>query len=193
MTNNSKMSNCGSPDKNYSGANGSGRSSARGARNSVNGKAGARMEAAEESGRGSSAQNCSNSAQNRSGAAQNCSNSAQNCSNSAQNRSGAAQNRSGAAQNCSNSAQNRSGAAQNCSNSAQNCSNSAQNCSNSAQNCSNSATKGATSRMEAAESDSSSSGKALNRYKCKNCGAIHEGASAPKSCMKCDSEEFRKI
>lgn len=151
MTNNSKMSNCGSPDKNYSGANGSGRSSARGARNSVNGKAGARMEAAEESGRGSSAQNCSNSAQN-----------------------------------CSNSAQNRS-------NSAQNCSNSAQNCSNSAQNCSNSATKGATSRMEAAESDSSSSGKALNRYKCKNCGAIHEGESAPKSCMKCDSEELRKI
>lgn len=165
MTNNSKMSNCGSPDKNYSGANGSGRSSARGARNSVNGKAGARMEAAEESGRGSSAQNCSNSAQNRSGAAQNCSNSAQNCSNSAQNRS----------------------------NSAQSCSNSAQNCSNSAQNCSNSATKGATSRMEAAESDSSSSGKAPNRYKCKSCGAIHEGASAPKSCMKCDSEEFRKI
>ena len=172
MTNNSKMSNCGSPDKNYSGANGSGRSSARGARNSVNGKAGARMEAAEESGRGSSAQNCSNSAQNRSSAAQNCSNSAQNCSNSAQNRSGAAQN---------------------CSNSAQNCSNSAKNCSNSAQNCSNSATKGATSRMEAAESDLSSSKKQLNRYKCKNCGAIHEGDSAPKSCMKCDSDEFRKM
>ena len=158
MTNNSKMSNCGSPDKNCSGA------SAR-EKNSVRGKAGARMEAAEESGRGYSAQNCSNSAQNRSGAAQNCSNSAQNCSNSAQNRS----------------------------NSAQSCSNSAQNCSNSAQNCSNSATKGATSRMEAAESDLSSSGKALNRYKCKNCGAIHEGESAPKSCMKCDSEEFRKI
>ena len=137
MTNNSKMSNCGSPDKNYSGANGSGRSSARGARNSVNGKAGARMEAAEESGRGSSAQNCSNSAQN--------------------------------------------------------CSNSAKNCSNSAQNCSNSATKGATSRMEAAESDLSSSKKQLNRYKCKNCGAIHEGDSAPKSCMKCDSDEFRKM
>ncbi len=144
MTNNSNMSNCGSPDKNYSGANGSGRSSARGARNSVNGKAGARMEAAEESGRGSSAQNCTNSAQNGSGAARNCSNSAQNCSNSAQ-------------------------------------------------NCSNSATKGATSRMEAAESDLSSSKKQLNRYKCKNCGAIHEGDSAPKSCMKCDSDEFRKM
>ena len=66
-----------------------------------------------------------------------------------------------------------------------------------ASNARSSATKNCSSgRMEAgsmSESASCGCNKALNRYKCKNCGAIHEGESAPGSCMKCDCNEFRRI
>lgn len=42
-------------------------------------------------------------------------------------------------------------------------------------------------------SDNSAHHQKPKRYKCKNCGTIHDCGTPPKSCCKCDCTDFKEI
>lgn len=41
--------------------------------------------------------------------------------------------------------------------------------------------------------DKSATHEKAKRYKCKNCGTIHDCGTPPKSCCKCDCTDFKEI
>lgn len=48
-------------------------------------------------------------------------------------------------------------------------------------------------RNENKTSDKSASHEKPKRYKCKNCGTIHDCGTPPKNCCKCDCTDFKEI